>query len=102
MALILLCGIGIAGFSVMQSTIIFLASPPALRSRVMGVLTVSIGAGPIGMVHVGLLADGLGATTAVAIIALEGLLALALAARYWPELWRPIRADLHSGADHAG
>lgn len=101
LALILLCGIGIAGFSVMQSTIIFLASPPVLRSRVMGVLTVSIGAGPIGMVHVGLLADWLGAATAVAIIALEGLLALALAARYWPELWRPIGADLPSGTDHA-
>jgi predicted MFS family arabinose efflux permease len=88
-ALILLCGIGIAGFSVMQSTIMFLAAPAALRSRLMGLLTVAIGSGPIGMLHVGLLADGLGAPHAVALIALEGLAALALAALVWPELRRP-------------
>jgi len=78
-ALILFCGIGIAGFSVMQSTIMFLAAPAALRSRLMGLLTVAIGSGPIGMLHVGLLADWLGAAHAVALIALEGLAALALA-----------------------
>ncbi len=75
-ALILVCGIGIAGFSVMQSTILFLAAPAHLRSRLMGLLTVAIGAGPIGMLHVGLLANWLGAPNAVALIALEGLVAL--------------------------
>jgi MFS family permease len=89
-ALILLCGIGIAGFSVMQSTIMFLAAPANLRSRLMGLLTVAIGAGPIGMLHVGLLADWLGAANAVALIALEGLAALALAALVWPELRREV------------
>ena len=88
-ALILLCGIGIAGFSVMQSTILFLAAPAHLRSRLMGLLTVAIGAGPIGMLHVGLLANWLGARNAVALIALEGLVALALAVLVWPELRRP-------------
>jgi MFS family permease len=88
--LILLCGIGIAGFSVMQSTIMFLAAPASLRSRLMGLLTVAIGAGPIGMLHVGLLADWLGSAHAVALIALEGLAALVLAAVIWPELRRPL------------
>ena len=73
----------------MQSTIFFLAAPAAMRSRVMGILTVSIGAGPLGMLHVGLLADWLGAPAAVALIAGEGLLALALAVLIWPELRRP-------------
>ena len=59
--LILLCGIGIAGFSVMQSTIFFLIAPAEMRSRVMGMVTVAIGAGPFGMLQVGLLADWLGA-----------------------------------------
>jgi MFS family permease len=95
LALILLSGVGIAGFSVMQSTIFFLAAPAALRSRVMGLLTVSIGAGPIGMLHVGLLADWLGAANAVALIAAEGLAALALVALLWPELRRPV--DLLAG-----
>jgi hypothetical protein len=42
------------------------------------------------MLHVGLLADWLGAAPAVALIALEGLCALALAALVWPELRRRV------------
>lgn len=90
LALILFCGIGIAGFAVMQTTILFLAAPPAMRSRVMGLVTVAIGAGPIGMLYVGMLADWLGASMAVALLALQGLLALGLAAWYWPEMRRPV------------
>ena len=94
LALILLCGMGIAGFAVMQTTILFLAAPAALRSRVMGLVTVAIGAGPIGMLYVGVLADWLGASAAVVVLALQGLLALALAAWYWPEMRRPV--DLYA------
>jgi MFS family permease len=100
LALILFCGIGIAGFAVMQSTIVFLAAPAAMRSRAMGLLTVAIGAGPIGMLFVGVLANWLGAPAAVACIALQGLLALGLAAWYWPELCRPaaLTPSARSGA----
>ncbi len=90
LALILICGVGIAGFAVMQSTIAFLAAPAAVRSRVMGLLTVAIGAGPIGMLYVGVPANWLGAATAVVALAVQGLIALALAAWYWPELRRPV------------
>jgi predicted MFS family arabinose efflux permease len=82
LVLILICGIGIAGFAVMQTTIMFLAAPAAVRSRVMGLVTVAIGAGPIGMLYVGVLADWLGA--------IQGLIALGLAAWYWPEMRRPV------------
>jgi predicted MFS family arabinose efflux permease len=100
LALILTCGIGIAGFAVMQSTIVFLAAPAAMRSRAMGLLTVAIGAGPIGMLYVGVLANWLGAPAAVASIAIQGLIALALAAWFWPELRRPVTPTLsaRSGA----
>jgi MFS family permease len=100
LALILFCGIGIAGFAVMQSTIVFLAAPAAVRSRVMGLLTVAIGAGPIGMLYVGVLADWLGAAAAVACLAIQGLIALGLTAWYWPELRRPaaLAASAKSGA----
>jgi hypothetical protein len=37
------------------------------------------------MLHVGLLANTFGATTAVTIIAVEGLIALALVYVLWPE-----------------
>jgi MFS family permease len=88
LALNLICGVSLAGFSVMQATIMFLAARPEMRSRVMGVLTVAIGAGPLGMLHLGWLADWLGAATAVQVMALEGLVALALTAVIWPETWR--------------
>ena len=101
-ALILLAGIGIAGFSVMQSTILFLLAPAHLRSRLMGLLTVAIGAGPIGMLHVGLLANWLGAAHAVALIALEGLVALALAVVVWPELRRPVALSAAGGVTRRG
>jgi MFS family permease len=96
LALILFCGMGIAGFAVMQSTITFLAAPAPVRSRIMGLVTVAIGAGPIGMLYVGVLADWLGASAAVVVLALQGLLALGLAAWYWPEMRRPV--DLYAAA----
>jgi predicted MFS family arabinose efflux permease len=84
----LVCGITLAGFAVMQGTIIFLAARPEVRSRVMGVLTVCIGAAPLGMLHLGWLADWLGAAAAVQVMAIEGLAALALVAVIWPEMRR--------------
>ena len=76
--LLFVAGLGVAGFSAMQSTIIFRSAPPELRSRIMGVLAMCIGAGPIGTLHLGLMADLLGVQNAVTLIAVEGLVALAL------------------------
>lgn len=81
-------GLGIAFFGSMQSTLIFFSALPHMRTRVMGVLVACIGAGPIGVLHVGLLAEWLGADRAVTIIAVEGLIAIAVAACIWPELRR--------------
>jgi MFS family permease len=88
--LILICGIGMGAFAVMQSTIIFLATPAPVRSRVMGLLTVAIGSGPFGMLYVGVLADWLGAASAVAAIAIQGLMALGLTVWYWPAMRRSV------------
>ncbi|MEK7806825.1 MAG: MFS transporter [Chloroflexota bacterium] len=50
-------GIGQAGFSTMQSTITLLASPREMRGRMMGLLSVCIGAGtPLGTLEMGALA----------------------------------------------
>jgi MFS family permease len=96
----LICGASIGGFSVLQNSILILAARPEVRSRVMGVLAVAIGAGQLGgMLHVGLLADWLGAAAAVQLMAAEGLLALALTALLWPELRRA--SDLAPGAAEA-
>ncbi len=80
---LLLTGIGGAAFSIMQATLVYLAAPPEMRSRVLGVLSVCIGIGPIGFVHLGLLADAIGAPSATVTTGIEGLLALALTFRWW-------------------
>lgn len=86
--MMLLAGLFVSGFAVMQSTVTFMASPAETRARVMGVLTVSIGTCPIGMLHVGLLAEYFGPGPAVVIMAIEGLFALMVVALLWPEMRR--------------
>jgi hypothetical protein len=51
------------------------------------------------MLHLGWLADWLGAAAAVQVMALEGLVALALTAVIWPETWRA--AELAPPPAHA-
>lgn len=76
-------GLGGAGFSTMQATLVYLASPPDMRSRILGVLSVCIGTGPIGFVWLGLLADAIGAHWATALNGAVGLLAMALTRKLW-------------------
>jgi MFS family permease len=80
---LLLTGIGGAGFSTMQATLVYLAAPPEMRSRILGVLSVCIGTGPIGFVWLGWLADAIGAHNATAVTGVMGLLALAVTWRLW-------------------
>jgi len=85
----LICGVSVGGFAVLQSSILILAARPEVRSRGMGLLAVAIGAGQLGgMLHVGLLADWLGAAAAVQLMAAEGLIALAVTVSLWPEMRR--------------
>ena len=81
-ASIILTMIGVAGacFAAMQSTLTYLGASPEYRSRVLGVLTLCIGSGPIGFFNVGWMANIWGAPTALFIMSLEGLFVLLL---YW-------------------
>jgi len=88
LALLFIAGLGAAGFSAMQTAIMFTLAPPEMRGRVMGVLSVCIGASPLGMLHIGLMANLLSAPTAVLLVAVEGLIALAVSAVLWRELRR--------------
>jgi len=83
---LLFTGLSNAGFSIMQATLVYLAAPSEMRSRIYGVLSVCIGVGPIGFLHLGLLAEWIGAPWAVTASAVEGLLAMALTHRWWREL----------------
>jgi MFS family permease len=85
-AALLVMGLGGAGFATMQTTLIYLASPLDMRSRILGVLTVCIGTGPIGFLWLGWLADRIGAHNATAVTGILGLLAMAATWRWWKEI----------------
>jgi MFS family permease len=80
---LLATGLANAGFSIMQATLVYLSSPSEMRSRIYGVLSVCIGVGMIGFIHLGFLAGLIGATWATATIGIEGLLAMLLTRRWW-------------------
>jgi MFS family permease len=82
-AVLLLTGLANSGFSIMQATLVYLAAPPEMRVRVFGVLSVCIGVGMVGFLHLGWLAGVLGATWAIMTIGAEGLVALLLTQRWW-------------------
>ena len=72
----------------MQTAILLSNSPPHMRPRIMGVLSMCIGFGPVGVMAVGTLADHLGAAIAVQIMATTGLAAMIAAGALWPEMRR--------------
>lgn len=81
-AALIIGGLGTAGFSNMQSTLMLTEAPPELRSRLMGIVTVCIGTGPLGVLLAGFLADASSPRDAVLIMALVGLaLTIALSAK---------------------
>ena len=80
---LLLTGLGGAGFSTMQATLVYLAAPPEMRSRILGVLSVCIGVGPVGFIALGLLADVIGAQWATMASGSAGLLCLVLTRPLW-------------------
>jgi MFS family permease len=87
-AALLLTGLANSGFSVMQATLIYLAAPAEMRSRLYGVLSLCIGSGLVGFLHLGIMAELIGAPHATILSGVEGLLALALTRRWWRQLWR--------------
>jgi MFS family permease len=90
-ALLALGGCGQAGFSTMQSTITMLVTPPAMRGRMMGLLSVCIGvATPLGTLEIGVLAAAFTVQHAIAVNALVGLLLLAPAVALTPLVWQRI------------
>ena len=89
-ALLALGGCGQAGFSTMQSTITMLVTP-ALRGRMMGLLSVCIGTStPLGTLEIGVLALTFTVQHAIAVNALVGLLLLAPAVVLTPLVWQRI------------
>lgn len=74
-------GIVQAGFAVMQTTLVYTATPVERRAEAMGLMTMCIGASPLGFLAVGALAERLGAPTATLVCGICGLVGVALT---WP------------------
>jgi MFS family permease len=74
-------GVMQAGFAVMQTTLVYTATPVARRAEAMGLMTMCIGASPLGFLAVGALAERLGAPNATLVCGICGLLGVALT---WP------------------
>jgi MFS family permease len=73
-AVLVLGGFGTAGFGNMQTTLMLTEAPPDMRSRLMGMVTVGIGTGPLGVLAAGVIATEFGPRTAVLVMATTGLL----------------------------
>ncbi len=83
-----IAGIGIGCFGAMQSTTLLHESDPAQRMRVMGVLVMCIGSAPAGVLATGAIADWLGASSALLLMAVAGLVSATLCIYRYPELLR--------------
>jgi MFS family permease len=87
LAIVLLCvGLAGAGFSTMQSTLIYSVAPPQMRGRLFGVLVICIGTGLIGFANIGLMGEWLGGSAAIRIVAAEGVIPLLLIGARWRQL----------------
>lgn len=94
-AALLVLGAAQTGFGVMQATLVYTSTQASQRAQAMGVMTMCIGASPLGFLLVGALAERLGAPWAISVCAVCGLLAVALT-------WRLCRTCLREPSALAG
>jgi predicted MFS family arabinose efflux permease len=77
-----------AVFAVMQATLVYQSAPVEMRARLLGVLSVCIGTGPIGFLYLGFLAEMFTPRTATMALAAQGMLVMLVTRRYWIGLLR--------------
>lgn len=73
LALLMLAGATISGFGTMQATLILISASEEMRGRAMGILSLAIGAEPIGGIMLGVTAEWLGPRQAVGLMTVSGL-----------------------------
>lgn len=76
-------GLGIAAFGTFQTTLVLTSVPTEARSRMLGLVTMAIGTGPIGMMLSGALADRFGSGLAVSALAVGGFAIVAVVGGLW-------------------
>ena len=83
-------GIGSAGFSTMQATLVMLVSKEGMRGKTLGVVSLAIGTGPLGALSVGAVANATSPNFALTLNATVGVAALILIAVLMPSIRRRI------------
>ena len=66
---LLVAGVGMSAFNVMQTSIVLQATPPEVRGRAMGVVSLGIGISPLGILLVGQLTEMFGPQVAIGLMA---------------------------------
>jgi MFS family permease len=84
--ILVLLGVGHAGFGAMMWTIILLAPRAEMRGRALGVISLANGAAPLGALLIGALASATGPELAIIVLSTVGLLAIALVTVLMPQL----------------
>jgi len=83
LALLIVAGMGLVSFGIMQPLLVIEVVPPELRGRALGAVALAIGASPMGMLLVGFIAETAGPRMGVAVPTVIGLaLMLVLRRRY--------------------
>jgi MFS family permease len=84
--ILLVLGFGISGFATMQTTIVLMFAKDEMRGRALGVVSLAIGSGPFGALMIGAIAESVSPVFAIRIIALMGIVALALIVLILPSI----------------
>ena len=94
--ILLIAGLGTSGFGTMQAAIVILVAREEMRGRSLGVMSLAIGASPLGALLVGGLGTALGPTEAVAVMSGAGLVLVCLVGLLMPSLRSRIAPDVSS------
>jgi predicted MFS family arabinose efflux permease len=87
-AAIVLTGAGSAGYMTMLSVLVMVAATPEMRGRALGIASMTIGLAPVSMLALGVIAEAVGASAAVAGSATIGIVAMLLVTLRLPEARR--------------
>ncbi len=90
LAILVMMGLGAAGFSTMQASMTMLVAREDMRGKALGVVSLAIGAGPFGALLIGATASLMGPSVALTVNAIVGTTCVLLVALLMPSLMRPI------------
>jgi MFS family permease len=90
---LLVLGLGTSGFGTMQATIVMLTAREEMRGRALGVISLAIGASPLGALMIGAVASAQSPSFAIGLNAILGIASLALVWLLMPSLRQRIQPE---------